>query len=135
MTAISIPRIIANRILAHVQRHTEHEVCGLIASKAGIPHRCYEVVNIAADAATRFQMDPAGQIGAMRAMREAGEELFAIYHSHPHSPPRPSAIDLAQAAYPDALYLIVSLDTTGVLEMRGFQMHGGEAREVALELA
>ncbi|HEY9148296.1 MAG TPA: M67 family metallopeptidase, partial [Gammaproteobacteria bacterium] len=81
-----------------------------------------------------FAMDPQQQIDAMRHMREGGEELFAIYHSHPHAPPEPSRRDLQEAAYPEALYLIISLDTKGVLQMRGFRLHQGEVDRVDLRL-
>jgi proteasome lid subunit RPN8/RPN11 len=67
-------------------------------------------------------------------MREQGEELFGIYHSHPHSPAEPSDTDLRQAGYPEALYLIVSLNTKGVLEMRGFRLRDGQATPVHLEI-
>jgi proteasome lid subunit RPN8/RPN11 len=67
-------------------------------------------------------------------MRERGEELFGIYHSHPKTPPLPSKSDLAQAAYPEALYLIISLNTKGVLEMRGFRLQGNRYEEVELQL-
>jgi proteasome lid subunit RPN8/RPN11 len=82
----------------------------------------------------RYEMDPKQQIDALRHMRDNGEELFAIYHSHPDAPAQPSLVDLMQAAYPDAYYLIVSLNTQGVLEMRGFRVHASAAKEVALEL-
>jgi proteasome lid subunit RPN8/RPN11 len=62
-------------------------------------------------------------------MRERGEELFAIFHSHPQAPAEPSATDLELAAYPDALYLIVSLNTKGVLELRGFRIDASRAVE------
>jgi len=68
-------------------------------------------------------------------MRERGEELFAIFHSHPAAPAEPSALDMAQAGYPDALYLIVSLGTCGVLELRGFRIEAsGGFAEVPLQL-
>ena len=35
--------------------------------------------------------------------------MIGFYHSHPHSPAEPSAADVAEATYPGALYLIVSL--------------------------
>ncbi len=79
-------------------------------------------------------MDPRDQIEAMRDMREHNEELFGIYHSHPHSPAEPSATDLEQAEYPEALYIIVSLNTKGVLEMRGFRLKEGKAKQVQLEI-
>jgi len=132
MAIIHLPRNIVHFILAHAQRHEDREVCGFIASRNGNPTRCFEIANVAPDPATRFEMDPAAQINAMRAMREAGEELFAIYHSHPQGPARPSTIDLAEAAYPNALYLIVSLHAAGVLEMRGYYIRKGQTEEVEL---
>ena len=43
-------------------------------------------------------------------MRERGEQLLAIYHSHPRSTePQPSATDVRLAYYPSAVYLIVGL--------------------------
>ncbi len=119
---IELPRALVNQILHHAQSSPELEVCGLIGAKGGIPHSCHPVANVATVPQTRFQLDPAGQIEAMRQIRESGEELFAIFHSHPAAPAEPSPADLAEAAYPDALYLVVSLNTKGVLEMRGFRI-------------
>ena len=132
--SVRLPRHIVNHILEHVQSEPGREVCGLVAASSGRPTRCFPVPNVAADPARRFEMEPAAQIAALRAMRETGESLFAIYHSHPSGPARPSATDLAEAAYPEALQLIVSLDTRGVLEMRAYRIRKGQATEVALEL-
>jgi len=131
---IQLPRSIVNRILGHVQEEPACEVCGFIAARGSEICSWYPVRNIAADAALHFEMDPREQIAALRRMREAGEELFAIYHSHPTAPARPSVSDLAEAGYPEALYLIVSLDTQGVLEMRGYRIEEGGVTEVALAL-
>ena len=70
----------------------------------------------------------------MRAMRSNGEELAAIYHSHPDSPPLPSLVDVEQHEYPAVLYLIISLGTKGVLEMRGFQIRGPAIEEIPIGL-
>ncbi len=128
-----LPRPLVNQLLAHAQSRPEEEVCGLIGAHADQPERLYPVANVARTPGRLFQLDPQGQIDAMRAMREAGQTLFAIYHSHPHAPARPSPTDLTEAAYPEALYLIISLNTKGVLEMRGWRLMDGTAREVALE--
>ncbi len=43
-------------------------------------------------------------------MRRRGEQLLAIYHSHPRSAdPKPSATDVRLAYYPSAVYFIVGL--------------------------
>lgn len=119
---IKLPRKLTNQLLHLAQVSSELEVCGLIGSRHGIPTTCYPVKNAAPSPAVRYELDPREQVEAMRRMRKRGEELFAIYHSHPQSPAEPSATDLASANYPEALYLIISLNTKGVLEMRGFRM-------------
>ena len=119
METIILPRQLVNQILHQAQSTPDIEVCGLIASKNGRPTHCIKVPNVADEPQRLFTMDPARQIESLRRMREQGEELFGIYHSHPRSPAQPSAIDIEQAGYPEALYIIVSLNTKGVLEMRG----------------
>ncbi len=135
MDTQQLPRGLVNQLLQHAQAHPQHEVCGLISAAHAAPARVYPIANTAGEPQHLFAMDPAQQIAAMRSMREYGEDLYAIYHSHPNSPPVPSATDLAEAAYPEALYLIVSLQTKGVLEMRGYRLRNGTVTEVALEIA
>ena len=134
MSQVTLPITLVNRILTHAQHSPETEVCGLISARGGVPDVVYPITNVSDAPQRLFSMEPAAQIEAMRRMRETGEELFAIYHSHPHAPAQPSARDLEEAAYPEVLYLIVSLDTKGVLEMRGFRLHGGEIERVDLEV-
>jgi hypothetical protein len=38
------------------------------------------------------------------------------------------------ASYPDALYFIISLNTKGVLELRGFKLGNNAAKEISLVL-
>lgn len=116
-----LPRKLVNQILTHAQQHEHTEACGLISSRDGEPAHYYAVKNVAADPATRFEMEPQQQIAAMKHMREHGEQLHAIVHSHPTSPPVPSASDMQETGYPDAYYIIVSLNTKGVLQMRAFK--------------
>lgn len=131
---IQIPRKITNQLLHLAQISPDFEVCGLIGSKNGLPSSCYPIKNTAEHPQQRFQLDPAQQISAMAKMRDQGEELFAIYHSHPAAPATPSLTDLEQTSYPEALYLIISLNTKGVLEMRGFKIDHKSAQELTLSL-
>lgn len=130
-----LPRTLANRIFDHVREDDRHEACGLVSARDGEPLRCLRIPNVAADTARRYRMDPAALVRAMFGIEAAGETLHAIYHSHPCGPAAPSAIDIAEAGYPEALYLIVSLGTRGVMEMRAFRLVNGDAFEVELEIA
>lgn len=131
---VPIPRVIVNQVLRQAEHAPEEEVCGLIAGVGSEMRRCYPVPNVAGDRRRLFEMEPKGLIEAMRRMRENGEELVAIYHSHPEAPALPSLADIAQSEYPGVLYLIVSLGTKGVLDMRGFRLHGERIEEVPLHL-
>ncbi|MGZ4956775.1 MAG: Mov34/MPN/PAD-1 family protein [Methylobacter sp.] len=132
---IQIPRKITNKLLHFAQISPDLEICGLIGSKNGLPSTCYPIKNTAEQPQQRFQLDAGQQISAMAEMRDQGEELFAIYHSHPTAPATPSAIDLKLASYPEALYLIISLNTKGVLEMRGFKIDSKSVQEIVLSLS
>ncbi|MDH5182759.1 MAG: M67 family metallopeptidase [Gammaproteobacteria bacterium] len=132
--SVSLPRTLVNHILTHAQQAPNNEVCGLIGRQDEQSPTLYPINNIANDTHCLFRMDPAQQIEAMRNMREQGEELFAIYHSHPHAPGLPSSVDIEQASYPDTLYLIISLNTIGVLEMRGFYLRNSSSQEVSLQV-
>jgi len=132
---IQIPRKITNQLLHLAQQSPDFEVCGLIGSKNGLPTHCYPIANTAEQPEQRFLLDAAQQISTMVKMRELGEELFAVYHSHPSAPAQPSSADLELAAYPDALYLIISLNTKGILEMRGFKIDQKTALEIPLILS
>ena len=134
MDTLKLARPLVNQILAQAQQSPDNEVCGLLGGKAGRACNCYPVSNQAADPSHRYQMAPEEQIDVMRQMRDAGEELLAIYHSHPDAPALPSSTDIAEANYPEAAYLIVSLNTTGVLEMTAFCIKDGQSRELALAL-
>lgn len=121
---VELPRTLAIALLQEAQHAPDREVCGLLAARNGEPHRVIPVKNSAVDKRRLFDMDERELINAVKAMREAGEELFAIYHSHPDSAPEPSQRDIGRAGYPDALHLIVSLEIKGVLQMRGWRLNG-----------
>jgi len=132
---IEIPRLLATEILAHAQQGDDREVCGLISTshdKNAEAFHCHPIPNTATDPQHRYDMEPESLIEAMREMRDNQRELFAIYHSHPSSPAIPSIIDLKEANYTDVVYLIISLNTRGVLEMRAFRLTGEKAEELML---
>ena len=129
---IHLPRKIANQLLHLAQISPDAEICGLVSSKQGKVSHCYPVKNVANHPQQRFLLDASEQITAMAKMRELNEDLFAIYHSHPTAPAQPSIHDIALASYPEALHLIISLNTTGVLDMRSFKINQHTALEIPL---
>ncbi|MDX1592783.1 MAG: M67 family metallopeptidase [Gammaproteobacteria bacterium] len=132
-SVLALPRCTVNRLLEVAQAHPGVEVCGFVV-RAGDSCAVRSVSNVAGDPARRFEMDPAGMIDAFRHEREDGEEIVAIYHSHPSGPSLPSALDRELAYYPELPYLVISLGTRGVLELRAFRLGDGECEEMPLVL-
>ncbi len=131
---IILPRFLVNKLLHQAQILRDYEVCGLIGAVSDVPQSVYPISNVAPDPRRHFLMDPREQIQAMKTMRRRGETLFSIYHSHPSAPALPSREDLEQVAYPEALTLIISLKTKGVLELRAFRLDGNRPEEIAVEM-
>lgn len=120
-----------DEIVAHARADAPREACGLIAGRDGRPTRIIRCANAHPAPVTRYAIDPREQLRAFREMEANGEELLAIYHSHPVTQPYPSPTDRAEAHYPDAFYVLVSLrDATP--EVRAFRVRDGWVREVPL---
>jgi len=125
-----IPRQIYEEMLDHAREEAPNECCGLIGGSDGAARTAYRARNAEASP-LRYNLDPQDQFRIMSEMEEKGEELSAIYHSHTASPAYPSQTDINLAAYPDALYLIVSL-ADGERALRGFRIEDGEVSEIDL---
>lgn len=132
---LNLPRKLTNQLLHLAQISPVEEVCGLIGADAqSKPCSCYPIKNSADTPQNRFLLDAGQQIAAMKQIRDKGETLFAIYHSHPNTPAIPSAFDIEQAAYPEALHLIISLNIKGVLELRAYKISEKRIHELSLNL-
>jgi proteasome lid subunit RPN8/RPN11 len=129
-----LPRPLVNKILAHAQQNPTVEVCGLIGNDTSDHKDYYAIENVAEEPGCRFLMDAPQQIKAMKQMRDRQQQLFAIVHSHPTSNARPSALDIEENSYKDAFYIIISLNTRGVLEMRAYTQQQDSMQEIELIL-
>ncbi len=99
-----------DEIIARACAADPNECCGLIGGDNGRATSIYPLRNIAQNAQVSYEAAPEELFAAQRLMRARGEQLLAIYHSHPRAAePLPSDTDVRLAYYPDATYLIVGL--------------------------
>jgi [CysO sulfur-carrier protein]-S-L-cysteine hydrolase len=119
------------QMVAHVQAEYPFEACGLLAGMNGRVYQRYPVEN-RLRSETAYEMEPGQQVKAMVAMEEMGWEMTAIYHSHPQGPETPSATDVAQLYYQEAIQVIVSLRERERPVARAFRIEGENVKEVPL---
>jgi proteasome lid subunit RPN8/RPN11 len=118
------------KMRAEVERCLPEEACGLILGKPGLARHVIPTTNIL-HSPVRYRMDPKEQLAALRRMDQEGLDLIAIYHSHPNGPEIPSPADIAEAYYPESLYLICSRPD-GEWRCRGFWLRGGQHQEARI---
>lgn len=99
---------VLDAIVAHARETAPAECCGVLVGRDDEIVDAVRTRN-AADRPTRFLIEPRDHFDAIRAARARHLDVVGYYHSHPRSPARPSATDIADANYPNHLTLIVSL--------------------------
>ena len=129
-----IPHFILKRVLGHAQRSLPAECVGVLSGQGQTILGWHPLTNQWQDG-RRFLADSTELIALLRQLREEERELVAIYHSHPQADTTPSLTDLQQAYYPNALYLIISLQTSGRLEMNGYLIRDGQPSLQSLMIA
>ncbi len=121
---------VLEEVIGHARKCYPKEGCGLIAGSGPAHGARFIPMTNALDSETAFDMAPQELIEALRRLREKGEQLTAIYHSHPHGPARPSKRDIEQAYYPKSAYLIVSLADLDRPSVAAFRISDGEVIEI-----
>ena len=117
-----------HEIISDARDAAPEECCGLIGGADGNARTVYRMRNVASDPLMTYEAAPEDLFAAQRAMRERGELLLAIYHSHPRSEdPKPSETDVRLAYYPSAVYFIVGLGATEPC-LRAFRLSEREGR-------
>ena len=126
--SIKIRRALMEEMFAHARASQPAECCGLVGGAGGAARSLYRLRNVARDPLAAYEGAPQELFDAQRLMRERGEELIAIYHSHPRaSEPVPSDSDVRLAYYPKAVHFIVGL-AGAEPALRAFRLFEGEGR-------
>ena len=69
-----------------------------------------------------------------RDIDDSGWDVLAIYHSHTHTEAFPSPTDVRLAAWPEAYYVIVSLEDEANPVLRAFHIEDGQVTEEELRV-
>ena len=115
-------------IFAHARQELPNECCGLLGGRDDFVNSVYRLKNAAVNPLVEYEAAPEDLFRAQKLMREQGENLIGIYHSHPRAAePFPSQTDIERAFYTEVCYFIVGFDEkTPVL--RAFRIYENERR-------
>jgi proteasome lid subunit RPN8/RPN11 len=118
-----------DKILSNAYEADPFECCGLVGGSGdGSAKSVYALRNVAADKTVSYEAAPEDLFAAQRQMRDRGEELLGIYHSHPRAAePEPSETDVRLAFYPRAIYFIIGLAGSQPV-MRAFRISERDER-------
>ncbi len=130
-----ISKSLIDEIIAHARADLPNECCGMVGGRDGEATTVYRARN-EFESPLRYKIDTADQLRIQeKEMREAGEEVVGIYHSHTKSEAYPSQTDVNEAvAWPEPVYFIVSLADANAPVVKGFLLQDKKIADVPLDV-
>ncbi|MEP6741042.1 MAG: M67 family metallopeptidase [bacterium] len=132
---VTLSDVHRRQIFSFAREAAPDECCGLIGGHDSYAKSIYPLRNVAENPQVAYEAAPEDLFAAQRQMRERGEQLLAIYHSHPRATePQPSETDVRLAYYPQAIYFIIGLAGAQPV-MRAFRISESEGHWDEVEYA
>ncbi len=129
---ITITNDILEQMILQATAAAPVEACGILAGKDGGVEKFYPMTN-ADNSSEHFALVPQEHFSVVKQMRSEGQEMVAVYHSHPASPARPSEEDIRLALMPGAKYVILSLAGEEP-DVKCFEIEDGEVTKIEIEV-
>jgi proteasome lid subunit RPN8/RPN11 len=126
-----VTKVIRDEIIAHARDHKPRECCGIVSARQGALIEAIRLTNTEQNN-TRYLFDDEEFFRVYWEVENRGEEVAAIYHSHPATVAWPSKTDVEFAFWPEAVYLICSLEHDDAPVIRGFRIIESTITEVDL---
>lgn len=120
---LRIMHALQDHMVAHCLRRYPKEACGLLAGNDGRVTQVYPMTNVE-DSPVGYAMDPCEQLRVEKQMRQHGQQLLGIFHSHTASAAYPSSVDVSLAISPDISYVLVSLKDQAHPDVKSYRIDG-----------
>ena len=128
---LTLPAAIWDDIVAHSREEAPRECVGFVTGPAGQATATHRLANLYPDI-DFYEPDPDAAWAVLEGAEARGEEVVAIYHSHPTDAAVPSARDIEHAGFDSAVFIICSLLDEAAPVLRGWWIVEGVVSEVVL---
>lgn len=131
---LCLPRAMVDQVLAHARRDHPDECCGVISAKQDVAAQVIEMEN-AERSPTGFTFESTQWLRVYRAMDDADEQPWIVYHSHTATEAYPSRTDIRWSATAGFPYWLLVSTRSEADEVRAFTITDGTVTEVALSVS
>jgi proteasome lid subunit RPN8/RPN11 len=125
---LTLTQQIIDEIVAQAQAEAPNECCGIIAGKDGNATKLFKARNAEASP-YRYNVDAQDLFQIYRECEANGWEFLVIYHSHTASEAYPSPTDVRLAFWPEAHYVLISLQDPDRPAVRAYRILDGAVSE------
>jgi proteasome lid subunit RPN8/RPN11 len=126
--ALKLPQAFIDEMIAHAKEDAPNECCGIIAGKDGTATKFFRARNAEASK-WRYKVDDDELFQIWRECDLNGWDFLVVYHSHTATEAYPSPTDVRIAMWPEAYYVLVSLENAEEPVVRAFRILDGEVSE------
>ena len=120
---LRLPTACHEEIIVWCQRQYPKEACGILAGAGGGVVQVYPMTNVE-DSPIGYAMDPKEQLRVERDMRQRGQRMVGVFHSHTASAAYPSSVDVSLAISADLSYVLVSLKDREHPDVKSYRIDG-----------
>jgi proteasome lid subunit RPN8/RPN11 len=115
-------------MVTHAREDAPNECCGIIAGENGTAKKLFRAKNAEASP-YRYSVDSQDLFRIFRECDSNDWSFLAIYHSHTASEAYPSPTDVRLAFWPEAHYVLVSLESAEKPVVRAYRIEDGKISE------
>ena len=132
-----IARDLYDQLERHGREELPNESCGIVGTRGGEPLNFYPARNLF-ESPMRFEVHPDDLYAIYMKLEGAGEEMGALFHTHPKTEAAPSQTDVNMnlkiaEVWGPMTWLIGSL-AGGEFVLRGFEIDSGAGQEIELDV-
>lgn len=127
---LTIAEALQVQVIAHCASRYPKEACGLLAAARadGPVVQVYPMRNVE-DSPIGYSLDPKEQLLVEKQMRQRGQRMAGVFHSHTASAAYPSSVDVSLALSPELSYVLVSLKDQARPVFKSYRIDGARIEE------